>query len=47
VSEVRDDAYTELYRKLDTNDGENNVYKIVKLRERKIRDFNQVKCIND
>jgi hypothetical protein len=28
-------------------DGENNVYKMAKLRERKTRDFHQVKCIKD
>jgi hypothetical protein len=47
VSEARGQAYTELYRKLDTKEGENDVYKMAKLRERKIRDFNQVKCIKD
>jgi hypothetical protein len=45
VSEARGQTYTELYRKLDTKDGANDVYKMAKLRERKIRDFNQVKCI--
>jgi hypothetical protein len=39
VSEARDQAYTELYRKLDTKEGENDVYKMAKLRERKTRDF--------
>jgi hypothetical protein len=47
VSEIRGQAYTELYQKLDTKEGENDVYKMTKLRERKIRDFNQVKCIKD
>jgi hypothetical protein len=36
-----------LYRKLDTKESENDVYKMAKLRERKTRDFNQVKCIKD
>jgi hypothetical protein len=31
VSEVRGQAYTELYRKLDTKEGENDVYKMAKL----------------
>jgi hypothetical protein len=26
---------------------ENNIYKMIKLQERKIKDFNQVKCIKD
>jgi hypothetical protein len=47
VSEIMGQAYTELYRKLDTKEGENDVYNMAKLRERKTRDFNQVKCIKD
>jgi hypothetical protein len=47
VREARGHAYTELYRKLDTKESENNVYKMTKLRERKIKDFNQVKYIKD
>jgi hypothetical protein len=47
MSEARGQAYTELYRKLDTKDDENDVYKMAKLRERKTRDFHQVKCIKD
>jgi hypothetical protein len=47
VSEVRGQAYAELYRKLDTKEGQNDVYKMNKLRERKTRDFNQIKCIKD
>jgi hypothetical protein len=47
VSEARGQAYAELYQKLDTKEGENDVYKMAKLRERKTRDFNQVKFIKD
>jgi hypothetical protein len=47
VSEARGQTYTELYRKLDTKDGKNDVYNMAKLRERKTRDFHQVKCIKD
>jgi hypothetical protein len=47
VREARGQAQTELYRKLDTKEDENDVYKMAKLRERKTRDFNQVKCIKD
>jgi hypothetical protein len=47
VSEAMDQAYAELYRKLDTKNGKNIVYKMAKLRERKTRDINQVKCIKD
>jgi hypothetical protein len=47
VSEISGQAYTELYRKLDKKNGENDVYKMTKFRERKTIDFNQVKCIKD
>jgi hypothetical protein len=47
VSEGRGQTYTELYRKLDMKEGENDIYKMAKLRERKTRDFHQVKCIKD
>jgi hypothetical protein len=47
VSEARGQAYMELYRKLDTKDDENDVYKMAKFRERKTRDFKKVKCIKD
>jgi hypothetical protein len=47
VREARGQTYMELYRKLNTKEGENDVYKMAKLRERKTRDLNQVKCIKD
>jgi hypothetical protein len=40
-------TYAELYWKLDMKEGENVAYKMAKLRERKTRGFNQVKCIKD
>ena len=47
VSEARGRTYEDLYHNLSTKDGEKNVYRIAKLRERKTKDFNQVKCIKD
>jgi hypothetical protein len=47
VSDASGQTYTELYWKLDTKEGENDVYKMAKLRERKTRDFHQVKCIKN
>jgi hypothetical protein len=47
VSEAKSPTYVELYRKLNTKNDENDVCKMTKLRERKTRDFNQIKCIND
>jgi hypothetical protein len=36
-----------LYQRLDTNEGENDIYKMAKHRERKTKDIIQVKCIKD
>ena len=47
VSEVRTKAYENLYKWLDTKDGEKDIYKLAKARERKISDLNEVKCIKD
>lgn len=47
VSEAKGQAYADLYQKLNTKEGEKDVYKIAKLREKKTRDFNQVRCIKD
>ena len=47
VSETKGRAYEDLYQKLSTKEGEKNVYKMATLRERKTRNFTQVKCIKD
>ncbi|KAJ1698835.1 hypothetical protein LUZ63_007347 [Rhynchospora breviuscula] len=47
VSEARGRTYEDLYQKLSTKEGEKDIYKIAKLRDRKTRDLNQVKCIKD
>jgi hypothetical protein len=47
VSETKGQAYDDLYRRLSTKEGEEDVYKIARIRERKTRDLNQVKCIKD
>jgi hypothetical protein len=47
VSEAKGRAYDDLYRRLSTKEGEKDVYKIARIRERKKRDLNQVKCIKD
>jgi hypothetical protein len=47
MSETKGQTYAELYRKINTKEGKNDVYKMAKLRERKIRYFNQIKCIKD
>jgi hypothetical protein len=47
VSEARGQAYEGLYQSLDTKEGERDIYKMAKIRERKTRDVAQVKCIKD
>jgi hypothetical protein len=47
VSKAMSQTYADLYRKLDMKNDENDVYKMTKLRERKTKDFNQVKCIKN
>jgi hypothetical protein len=47
VSEAHGRAYEGLYQRLDTKEGERHIYKMAKIRERKTRDVDQVKCIKD
>jgi hypothetical protein len=47
VSEARGRMYDGLYQWLGTKEGENDMYRMVKSRERKTRDIIQVKCIKD
>jgi hypothetical protein len=42
-----DQAFKGLYRRLDTKEGGMDIYKMVKIQERKTRDVNQVKCMKD
>jgi hypothetical protein len=47
VSEARDQMYDGLYQRLGTKEGEKDIYRMAKSRERKTRDIIQVKYIND
>jgi hypothetical protein len=47
VSETRGQTYAELYRKLDTKYGENDIYKMVNFEKGRQKDFNQDKYIKD
>jgi hypothetical protein len=47
VSEARGRMYDGLYQRLGTKEGEKDIYRMVKSRERKMRDIIQVKCIKD
>jgi hypothetical protein len=46
VNEVRGQMYDGLYQRLGTKEGE-DIYRMAKSRERKMRDIVQVKCIKD
>ena len=47
VGEVRGLAYEDLYQRLGTKEGERDIYKMAKIRERKMRDIGKIKCIKD
>ena len=47
MSEAKGRAYDDLYQRLSTKEGEKDLYKMARVRDRKIRDLNQVKCIKD
>jgi hypothetical protein len=39
--------YDRLYQRLGMKEGENDIYRMIKSRERKTRDIIQIKCIKD
>jgi Reverse transcriptase (RNA-dependent DNA polymerase). len=45
VRDAKSKAYDDFYKKLETKEGERNIYKLAKFRDRKTKDFNSVKCI--
>jgi hypothetical protein len=47
VSEARSQIYDGLYQWLGMKEGENDIYRMAKSRDRKTRDIIQVKCIKD
>jgi hypothetical protein len=47
VSEVRGQMYDIIYQWLGTKEGEKDIYRMAKSRERKMRNIIQVKCIKD
>ena len=47
VGEAKGQAYEGLYQRLNTKEGENDIYRMARAHDRKTRDFNQVKCIKD
>jgi hypothetical protein len=47
VSVAKGQAYDDLYQRLGTKEGEKDIFWLARIRERKTRDINQIKCIND
>ncbi|GJR76863.1 hypothetical protein Tco_0089228 [Tanacetum coccineum] len=47
VAQAKDKAYEDLYKKLDSKEGANDIYKIAKARERRRRDIGNVRYIKD
>jgi hypothetical protein len=47
VSEARGQMYDGLYQRLDTKEGEKDIYRIAKRRKRKTMNIIQVECIKD
>ena len=47
VSVAKGRAYKDLYQHLSTKKGKKNIYRMARVRARKTRDINQVKCIKD
>ena len=47
VSEAKGWAYEDRYQRLSTKEEENDIYRMARARDRKTRNFNQVKCIKN
>ena len=44
---AKNNAYKTLYRRLNSKEGENKVFKLARARERRTRDLSSVMCIKD
>ena len=47
VQNARAKVYKKVYEKLDTEEVENDIYRIARISERKIRDLCTVRCVKD
>ncbi|KAL6494927.1 hypothetical protein OROGR_030846 [Orobanche gracilis] len=47
VRNARSEVNKELYARLDTKEGEKDIYKLARMREKKTRDIGKVKCVKD
>ena len=44
---AKNNAYERLYQRLNSKEGENEVFKLARVRERRTRDLSSVRCIKD
>ena len=44
---AKNNAYQRLYQRLNSKKGENEVFKLARVRERRTRDLSSVRCIED
>ena len=47
MKKAKANVYQDLYDRLDSKDGENDIYRIARMREKKTRDLGTKKCIKD
>ena len=45
MNESKGQAYEDLYQRLSTKEGENDIYRMARVRERKTRDFNKLSAL--
>jgi len=44
---AKNNAYDMLYQKLETKEGEKDIFKLARVRERKPKDLGNIRCIKD
>jgi len=47
VTVAKNNAYEKLYQRLHSKEGENEIFKLARARERQTRDLSRVRCIKD
>ena len=47
MKKARAKVYQDLYERLDSKDGENDIYRIAWMKEKKTRDLSNIRCIKD
>ena len=47
VKEARANVYQDLYDRLDSKDGEYNIYRIAQMKEKKTKDLGTIRCIKN